>query len=142
MAKGLIACTFSNFGLFTPLPMRKPKPNRALETLISEEVVVDACTSEERAMSWYYYPEEKLAFPFKAKCTVARAVSPLKIGEQVDVLAMPKEDDCMGEMLVMISFAGRRLGVPLAQLEVMKAKGGTREAVEDWCSWKSRGYEF
>jgi hypothetical protein len=69
-------------------------------------------------------------------------MSPLKPGEQVEVLAMAKEDDCMGEMLVMISFAGRRLGVPLAQFEVMKAKPATREAVEDWCYWKSMGYEF
>ena len=45
--------------------MRKPKPNRALETLISEEVVVDAYNSEERAMSWYYYLEDKLVFPIR-----------------------------------------------------------------------------
>jgi hypothetical protein len=48
----------------------------------------------------------------------------------------------MCEMLVLISFAGRRLGVPLMQLEATKAKAGTREAVEDWRYWKSMGYEF
>ena len=122
--------------------MPKPKPNRTREHRINEEIVVDAYTPDERALSWYYYLEDKLEFPFRARCVAARTMSPLKTGEQVNVLAMPKEDDCMNEMLVMISFAGRRLGVPLAQLEVVKAKGGTREAVEDWCYWKSRGYEF
>ena len=121
--------------------MPKPKPNHARENRIDEEIVVDAYTSDERALSWYYYLEEKLEFPFRARCVAARTMSPLKVDEQVDVLAMAKEDDCMGEMLVLISFAGRRLGVPLAQIEVVKAKAGTREAVEDWCYWKSMGYE-
>ena len=89
--------------------MRKPKPNRALETLISVEVVADAYSSEERAMSWYYYLEEKLAFPIKAKCTVARAVSPLKTGEEVEVLDLAPMDDCMRAILVLIRFAGRTL---------------------------------
>jgi len=84
--------------------MPKPKPNHARENRIDEEIVVDAYTSDERALSWYYYLEEKLEFPFRARCVAARTMSPLKVDEQVDVLAMAKEDDCMGEMLVLISF--------------------------------------
>ena len=48
----------------------------------------------------------------------------------------------MGEMLVMISFAGSRLGVPLVLLEALKARAGTRQAVEGWHYWKSMSYEF
>ena len=55
---------------------------------------------------------------------------------------MAKEDDCMREMFVLIRFAGRKLGVPLSQLEVLAAKGETREAVDDWRYWVAMGYEF
>lgn len=39
-----------------PKPKR-PRWNRARETRIIDEVVVDAYTSDEQAMSWYYYLE-------------------------------------------------------------------------------------
>lgn len=55
---------------------------------------------------------------------------------------MAKEDDCMHEIFVLIEFAGRGLGVPLSQFEVINAKGETREAVEDWRYWVAMGYEF
>ena len=48
----------------------------------------------------------------------------------------------MREMFVLIRFAGRKLGVPLSQLEVMAAKGETCEAVDDWRYWVAMGYEF
>ena len=122
--------------------MPKPKLNRTREHRIDEEIVVDAYTSDERALIWYYYLKDKLELPFRVRCVTARTMSPLKAGERGDVFAMAKGDDCMDEMLVMISFAGRRLGVLLTQLDVLKAKSGTREAVEDWHYWKSRDYEF
>lgn len=116
--------------------------NRAREHRIEQEIVVDAYTPEERAMSWNYYLEEKLAFPFKARCVSLRAISPLKKGEEVEVVGMAKEEDCMHEMFVLIRFAGRKLGVPLSQLEVVKADPQTREAVEDWRYWLAMGYAF
>ena len=93
-------------------------------------------------MGWYYYLEEKLEFPFKARCVDIRSVSLLKKGEEVEVLAMASEDDCLREMFVRIKFAGRKVGVPLSQLEVLKASGETRQAVDDWRYWVAMGYEF
>lgn len=116
--------------------------NRVRERRIEQEIVVDAYTSEERAMSWCYYLEEKLAFPFKAQCVSLRAISPLKKGEEVEVVGMAKEEDCMHEMFVLIRFAGRKLGVPLAQLEGVKAEPATREAVKDWQYWLKMGYQL
>lgn len=122
--------------------MRKPKLNRAREKRITDEIVVDAYGEEERAMGWYYYLEGKLEFPFKARCVVSRTISPVKKGEEVEVVSMAREDDCMHEMFVLIRFAGRKLGVPLSQLEVLDAGPETREAVEDWRYWVAMGYEF
>ena len=122
--------------------MRKQTSNRTRERRIEQEIVVDAYTSDERAMSWYYHLEEKPCFPFKAKCIAAREISPLKKGEEVEVLGMAPEDNCMKEMFVIVGFAGRKLGVPLVQLDPLKPDKATREAIEDWRYWVAMGYAF
>ncbi|MBI2311040.1 MAG: calcium-binding protein [Betaproteobacteria bacterium] len=122
--------------------MPKLKINSAREKRITDEIVVDAYGEEERAMGWHCYLEGKLAFPFKARCVATRTISPVKKGEEVEVLSMAREDDCMREMFVLIRFAGRKLGVPLSQLEPLDAGPETREAVEDWRYWVAKGYGF
>jgi hypothetical protein len=119
-----------------------PGSNSAREQRIAHEIVVDAYTSAERSMSWYYYLDDKFDFPFRAKCVRTRTISPLKKGEEVEILAMAPEDDCMTEMFVVIRFAGRKLGVPLAQLEVVEGNKETREGVKDWRYWVDMKYEF
>jgi hypothetical protein len=93
-------------------------------------------------MSWYCYLEEKFAFPFKAKCVAVRGISPLRKGGNVEVPGMAPEDDCMKEMFVPVGFAGRKLGVPLIQLDPVKPDNATREATEDWRYWVTMGYVF
>lgn len=122
--------------------MKQPRRDPTREDRIKNEIVVDAYTSDERALGWYYYLEERLTFPFRAKCVATRAISPLQKGEEVDVVAMAPEDDCMQRVLVLVRFAGRKLGVPLDQLEPLDADETGREAVEDWRYWVQRGYEF
>ncbi|MBI1731695.1 MAG: calcium-binding protein [Gammaproteobacteria bacterium] len=127
----------------TKLPEpKRPAFNHAREHRIEQEIVADAYTSEERAISWHCYLDDKLRFPFKAKCIAAREISPLKKGEEIEVLGMASEDDCMHEMFVSIRFAGRKLGVPLAQIEPIGADAATREAVADWRYWQRMGREF
>lgn len=121
---------------------KPPKLNPARERRILDEIVVDAYGPEERAMGWYCYLEENLAFPFKAKCIAERSISPLKKSEEIEVLSLAKEDDCMREIFVLTRFGGRKLGVPLAQLEAMGGKSKVREAVDDWRYWVAAGYEF
>src|ERR1035437_4777711 len=61
--------------------MRKRAKDPIREDRIHNEAIVDAYGSEEKAMSWYYYLEDKIRFPFQAKCIVANLVSPLKKGD-------------------------------------------------------------
>lgn len=122
--------------------MPEQRLNRTREKRIADEIVVDCYTAEECAMGWYYYLEDKLSFPFTARCVAVRSVSPLKKGEKAEVVAMAREEDCLAEMYVLISFAGRRVGVPLAQLKVVRADRATRQAVEDWHYWLARGDAF
>ncbi len=116
--------------------------NRARERRIDQEIVVDAYSSDERAMSWYYYLQEKLDFPFKARCVAARSVSPFRKGEVVEVLGMAPENECMRGAVVLARFARRKVGVPLEELVPVGVEGDAREAIEDWRYWTAMGYQF
>ena len=45
-------------------------------------------------MGWYCYLEERLRFPFRAKCIAHRAISPLRKGQEVEVVALAPADEC------------------------------------------------
>jgi hypothetical protein len=112
------------------------------EHRIAMEATVDAYGPEEQALGWYYYLDDKIAFPFAARCVKERRISPLKAGEEAEVTGMASEDDCMHEMFVEIQWQGRTFGVPLAQLEPIGADEPTQEAIADWHYWVERGYEL
>lgn len=122
--------------------MTRVKENKIRERRIEMEIVVDAYNVEERAMDWYCYLEERLKVPFNARCKSKREISPLRIGEEVDVLGMAPEEECESEMFVRRRWGGRRLAVPLSQLKPLAADPVTREAVNDWHYWVARGYQF
>ncbi|MDA8227116.1 MAG: hypothetical protein M0T74_05325 [Desulfitobacterium hafniense] len=86
------------------------------EDRILMEAIVDAYDEEERAMGWYYYLKDKIKFPFMARCIQVMTKSPLREGEQVVVVQMAPEDECLHEMYVKIQWQERRFGIPLAQL--------------------------
>jgi len=93
-------------------------------------------------MGWYCYLEEKLSEPFEARCVEVREVSPLELGDEVDVVGVAAERECNSEMFVSISWNKRTLAVPLSQLEVTEADDEIKEAVEDWHYWVGMGYTF
>src|SRR5215471_1005966 len=93
------------------------KEDDAREERISMEAVVDAYDSEERAMGWYYYLDEKMRVPFQARCRVRRPTSPLKVDERVEIQGMAPEDECEREMFVWVARDGDQIAVPLGQLE-------------------------
>lgn len=123
--------------------MVKPKRDPERERRITMEIVVDAYDTHERAMGWYYYLQDRLQFPFTATCTAKRAISPLRVKDEVEVIGMPGEDECEHEMFVTIRWEKDGLAVPLAQLKPINATHKqTNQAVEDWHYWVKMGYEF
>ena len=86
--------------------MKRPKRDPVREDRIYNEAIVDALP-EEQAMSWYYYLEGKITFPFRARC-LANAVSPLRKGETTEVLRMASEDAREHDMLVQVRWQGGR----------------------------------
>ena len=109
------------------------------EDRIHNEAIVDA-GPDEQALSWYYYLETGISFPFRAKCIAARAVSPLRKGETVEVVRMAPEDVCQHDMLVQIRWQGRKMAVPLSQLVAIDPDESTAEAIGDWHYWTAQGY--
>ena len=120
-------------------PRREAKRNRRIAT----EIIADAHDEDERAMGWYSYLEDVLVFPFTARCTAKRAVSPLQVGDEVDIGGMAPADECRHEVFVMTRWERDGLAIPLSQLRpVAHTDAKTREGVEDWLYWVERGYRF
>jgi hypothetical protein len=116
--------------------------DEAREYRIDMEIVVDCYGEDERAMGWYCYLQDRLTFPFLARCIARRAISPLKVGDEVEVLEMAPEEECEREMFVIMRWEREGLAVPLSQLEVIHAGDETEEAVDDWVYWAKKGYRF
>jgi len=122
--------------------MTRQAKDETREERIHMEIVVDAYGPEEQALSWYYYLEEHLQFPFSARCVARRSISPLKVGEKVKVVGMPSEEDCEHDMFVLIRRKSDKFGVPLIQLEGVDVDEDTKQAIEDWHYWVNQGYEL
>ena len=123
--------------------MPQVEKDETREYRIDMEIVVDAYDAGERAMGWYCYLQDTLSFPFSAKCVVQRLISPLRVGDEVEVLDMAPESECQHEMFVVMRWDRKEgLAVPLSQLQVIHADEQTKEAVEDWHYWVNRGYQF
>ena len=93
-------------------------------------------------MSWYYYLENKIHFPFQAKCNGVKPTSPLRKGETVEVRRLASEDICTSNMLVLIRWQGLNMAVPLSQLDALDPDESTDEAIGDRHYWVSQGYLF
>lgn len=113
--------------------MTRDERNDERDDRIRNEVLVDAYTADEQAISWCYYLERKMTFPVQARCIDQRVISPLEEGEEVRVVGMT--DDIVSEMFVRIEWMDREFGVPLSQLELLDADSDTQEAVADWHYW-------
>lgn len=102
---------------------------------IQEELLTDAYTTSERAISWCYHLERGMTVPFQARCVEKKAISPLREDEEVPVVGMTDEVVSSREMFVLVEWMDREFGVPLSQLELLDADQDTREAVDDWHYW-------
>jgi hypothetical protein len=100
----------------------KLRQNKDREERITMEIIVDAYGPEEQAMGWYYYLDEKLQYPFTAICSAKRAISPLHVKDEVDVIGMAPEEECEKEMFVTIRWEKGGLAVPLSQLTAVSPR--------------------
>jgi hypothetical protein len=59
--------------------MKRRSRDEEREQRITMEIVVDAYTPEEQAMGWYYSLEDRLRFPFVARCIAERSVGEVEV---------------------------------------------------------------
>jgi hypothetical protein len=78
--------------------VQRIKQDNDREERIAMEIIVDAYGPEEKAIGWYSYLEEKLRFTFTAVCVSKRAISPLRVKDEVDVIGMAPEEECEREI--------------------------------------------
>jgi len=124
--------------------MKQPGRDEEREERITMEIIVDCYNEHEARTGWYCYLEDKLAFPFKAKCVKSRKMSPLKPGEEVTVIGMIDDDggDSLGEMMVEIQWRDDTLGIPLAQIEGVGVSEEAAEAIAAWHYWVAQERQF
>lgn len=122
--------------------MNRIERDEEREARIENEIIVDAYDPEEQVIGWYYYLDDRVDFPFFARCIEEKRAAPLKLNETVEVIGMASEDECMNEMFVEIKGRGRDFAVPLAQLEPIKVDNITQQAIADWHYWVKRGYQL
>jgi hypothetical protein len=96
---------------------------------------VDAYGREEQALGRYCYLENKIRFPFQAKCVVAKVDSPLLEGETFEVHRMAPEEACFSDVFVLIIWHGCNVAVLLSQLTPLNADKSTAQAIGDWHYW-------
>jgi hypothetical protein len=122
--------------------MPRPPRDEEREQRITMEIIVDAYGPEEQAIGWYYSLEVQLGFPFLARCSTERAISPLRVGDEVEVVGMAPEEECAHEMFVLTRWERGTLAVPLSQLDGVAVDEQTRQAIEDRHYWVASGYEL
>ena len=122
--------------------MARARRNHDRESRIHEEIIVDAYGPEEQSMSWYYYLEDKIQFPFHAQCIASVPTSSLRKGDSVEIRKMAPEHGCSTDMLVMTRWKNRNIAVPLSQLKAIDVDESTTQAIEDWHYWVVQGYCF
>lgn len=112
------------------------------EERIMMEAIVDCYDEYEQAMGWYYYLEDRINFPFKAKW-INRHNSE---GRNVTVLSMSPEDNCSHDMLVEVLYREGDMedvfDARLSEIEPLNIDAATEEAIDDWHYWVKRGYQF
>lgn len=122
--------------------MSKVKQDNVREERIALEVVVDCYDEQERAMGWYYYLQDKINFPFKAKWLSRQKPE----GRKVTVLEMSPEDDCSHDLFVEVLDRESELedvfSAKLSDIQPLNTDVTTEEAIKDWNYWVKRGYEF
>lgn len=118
--------------------MTRAEKDEERDERIKMEIIVDTYSPEEQAMGWHAYLDDTLDFPFEARCLTEREESPLKEGETVRVVGIPRMDPTLRQMFVTIEWMDRELGVPLKQLEPVDASSTTDQAIADWHYWLDR----
>jgi len=107
---------------------------------IEDEVFVDCYDEYEMAMGWFYYIEDNLTLPFKAKVLENSGINGLEEGEIVEVYEFTNssEDEVSIDNFVPIMGIQTEehiYDIPLQSLQGIDCDEVTENVIEDWRYW-------
>jgi len=125
---------------FTEVPHTFPQEEPEREDRIYEEAIVDAHGDEEVIISWYYYLEEKLDFPFTAAVQV-HSLGRSRQTIRVEMQAMGPVSRCGYWQMWVLGSPSEQEGNTLYHFflsDIVEAEGGPErlQALADWNYWR------
>lgn len=127
---------------YTTLQKKFTTTDPEREARIRDEAIVDAYGDEEVAMSWYYYLDERLEFPFNVMVQTHKyrqqgGIS--YVSSQMRLLSMAPLKRCgMHQMWAMgMLLTGREtpFHILLNDIKSIEPNTGRSEALQDWMYW-------
>ncbi len=114
--------------------------NELFDEKIRNEVVVDCRDDYEQNMSWFYYLEEELEFPFIAYVPVKLIEQTAgQVCRKVNVIGLKETDfGDKFELKVETEFDRYIMEFPLAVLRDIRASDEVIEAIELWQYWAKK----
>ncbi|MEM6263642.1 MAG: calcium-binding protein [Bacteroidota bacterium] len=114
--------------------------NAEYDDKLYSEILVDCHDEDEQNMSWYYYCQDELEFPFEANIELKKRKGGTVV-KQVNVLNLSTDDsdfDRSFDLKVEIELNEYVIGVPISQLTDIKATEATIETINIWNYWNKR----
>lgn len=107
---------------------------------LHNEILVDCKDEYDQNMSWFYFVQDEITYPFIAYIEVRKkAVG--KVLKKVEVIGLSTDDsnfDKNFDLKVDVEFDEFILEIPLGKLKDIRASENTIETIETWKYWISK----
>jgi hypothetical protein len=122
---------------FIPIPQPTGERDAEREERIMDEAIVDAHDDEEVFVSWYYYLQDILEFPFQA---YVRVENPKQVHMRtlVTVLEMSAMELCSIRSIwfvAQVKNSSWYFNIPASDITEVQAGEETVQALADWKYW-------
>jgi len=111
--------------------------NDKFEDKLYDEILVDCKDDYEQNMSWFYYVQDELKFPFNAEI-ILKTINKGKETIKVKVVNLPAGDlnfDRNFDIKVDIELGNYLVEIPLSKLEKIEGSEEIIEIIEIWKYW-------
>ncbi len=108
-----------------------------IREMLYNEVLVDCKDEGEQKMSWFYYAQDELEFPFDAEIKLKRANGKVE-KKKVEILRLATDDsnfDRGFDLKVELELEGYIIEVSLSKLNNIEDLGKNDQIVEAWKYW-------
>lgn len=108
-----------------------------MDDLLRDEILVDCYDRIEQNMSWFYFAQDELAFPFEADILLKK-VDGRKETKRLEVIKLTTDDSDFYEgfeLKLGVEIDGYLIEIPLSNLKNVEKIGRNQEIIETWKYW-------